>query len=356
METYMTIEAAAEALAPESVTPAAEPTDLGAVWDKMQEAPDNSPDDTNQEAQEASEPDTTEEPAPQESVEAEATPDSQDGVKVEPPSALPRELKAHWSEIPEAARGEFQKVLKEWNDKLSDQGRQIQGIAPIRDELVSLVKEIPQYAGMKPAEVAQDMRRFRENVIVPLESKPVETLLRVAQEKGVAEQLRAALGGEQPTQGGQQTQQMVQTITQLQRKIAQLENPEYWSERVGQITQETTLQNEVSLFAENADHWSEVESHIPTVVPLIRAKMGQDASPKDVLEAAYNLAVSQFVPDAQKAPEPAAVDEAAAIPDPEQAEKARKAKSVNVSGGPSKPRKLSQKELLSQTYDRMQKS
>lgn len=350
----MTIEAAAEALAPESVTPAAETPDLGTVWDKMQEAPDDSPDDSIQEAQEAPKPDDPKEPAPQESIEAEVTADSQDGPKVEPPSALPRELKAHWSKIPEAARSEFQKVLKDWNDKLSDQGRQIQGIAPIRDELVSLVKDIPQYAGMRPAEVAADMRRFRENVIVPLESKPVETLLKVAQDKGVAEQLRAALGGEQP-QGGQHTQQMMQTITQLQRKIAQLENPEYWSERVGQITQETTLQNEVTQFAENADHWSEVESHIPTVVPLIRAKMGESASARDVLEAAYNLAVSQFVPDAQKAPEPAAVDEAAAQPDPEQAEKARKAKSVNVSGGPSKPRKLSQRELLSQTFDRMQK-
>ena len=344
----MTIEAAAEALAPEPVTPALE-DDLGAVWDKMQEVPDNSPEEPKQEV----EAEVQEEPAEEPETPQEATEEAKE-PEPEAPGGLPRGLKEHWSKIPEEARGEFQRVLKDWNDKLSEQGRQVQGIAPIRDELVNLVKDVPQYAGMRPADVAADLRAFRNNVIVPLETKPVETLLKVAQERGIAEQLRAALGGEQ-SQGGQQAQQMAQTIQQLQRKIEQLENPEYWSERVGQITQQTTLQSEVQQFAAEAEHWEDVETHIPAVVPVMRAKLGESASAKDVLEAAYNEAVRLFVPNAEKAPEPAAVEEAAAVTDPEQAEKARKAKSVNVTGGPSKKRQLTEDELLTQAWDRAQK-
>ena len=350
----MSIEAAAEALAPAQTAPEAPQVDLGAVWDNMQEGPDDKTDNPIQEAQEAPEPDATEEPAQAATDKPKDAPGSEARTEDAPPSALPRELKEHWKDIPEAARGEFQKVLKDWNDKLSDQGRQVQGIAPIRDELVSMVKDLPQYADMKPHEVAADLRTFRQNVIVPLQTKPVETLLRVAQERGVADQLRAALSGEQH-QGGHQAQQMVQTIQQLQRKIEQLESDDYWSERVGSITQQSSVQTEVQQFAEQAEHWGDVEKHIPLVVPAIRAKLGEGAAPKAVLEAAYNEAVRLFVPESQKAPEIAPVDEAEATVDPEKAEKARKAKSVNVSGGPSKPRKLSSRELLSQTYDKMQK-
>lgn len=350
----MTVEAAAEALAPAETTPEAQNVDLGAVWDQMHKEPDNSDDTPVQEAAQETEPDTSEEPAQEETGEQKEAAAVETKNDEAPPSALPRELKEHWKDIPEAARGEFQKVLKEWNDKLSDQGRQVQGIAPIRDELVSMVKDLPQYADMRPEEVAADMRLFRQNVIEPLQHRPVETILKVAQDRGIVDQLRAALSGEQHD-GGQQNQQMVQTIQQLQRKIEQLENPDYFSERVSQVTQQSSVQTEVQQFADQAEHWGAVEEHIPLVVPAIRAKLGEGAAPKAVLEAAYNEAVRLFVPESQKAPEIAPVDEAEATADPERAEKARKAKSVNVSGGPSKPRKLSETELLAQTFDKMQK-
>ena len=347
----MTIEAAAQALAPESVSTPED--DMGAVWDRMQGEQDNSPDTTTQAPQEAVEPESVEEPAQAENAQEKP----EEGPKTDAPTGLPRGLKEHWAQIPEAARDELQRVTKEWNDRLSEQGRLVQGIAPIRDVLVEIAKDVPQYAGMKPHEVAADLRAFRANVIEPLEKQPVETLLKVAKERGVAEQLRAALGGETP-QGAQETQQLMQVINGLQRKIEQLENPEFWAERVSTITQQGSLQNEVESFASNtneAPHWGEVEEHIPAVIPLMRAKMGQQASPRDVLKAAYNEAVRLFVPDAEKATEAAPVEEAEALPDPEQAEKARKAKSVNVTGKPSKPRPLTEDELMANVWDKAHK-
>lgn len=83
----------------------------------------------------------------------------------------------------------------------------------------------------------------------------------------------------------------------------------------------------------------------------MRSELGQNASPKDVLKAAYELAVQRRMPDT-KAKEPP-VEEAKATPDPKRTEAAIKAKSVNVSSTTTgKEREMTEDEILSAAYRR----
>lgn len=339
----MTVEATAEALIPDANPEPSLADDLGAIWDKNQE-------EQQEQTDQSTEPEQDEEAeAVEQPVEE---PEAEQAVEI--PSTVPKGLREHWGAMPEGAREQVQNVIKEWSDKLSEQGRQMQGIKPIQEELAETAKSIPDFMNMKPHEVAREIRTFRETVLAPLNEKPVETLLQVAKQRGVEEQLRAALGGEQ-SQAGDQLTKAFQTIQQLQKQVQQLSNPEYMREQVRSITQETSVETEVNDFASKADHWSEVADYMPQFVQAARAKHGPDAPARDVLKAAYDAAVSFVVPEASKASEPTPVDEASVGVDPEKAQAASKAKSVNVSGRPSKPRQLSEKEELSAVYDRMQK-
>lgn len=335
----MDVQATAQALAPEAVVSEpvvtteveAEP-DYGAVYDKLTA---EGPVEAESEAAEAVEvPDDVE--APAEAVEA--------------PTDVPVALRKHWSAIPEDARDAVLASQREMSRKLSDMGRQVQGIGPIRDVLVSAVKDLPALGNMKPEQVAQEVVSLAK-ISADFRTKPLETFLSLAQKHGMTDALRQALGGQQ--QGAETTAALHTQIRQLQEQISRAADPDFIREQVSAVTMQERTMADVTSFASAKEHWGEVEAYMPDVIRMLQ-KANPDSPPKDILEKAYDTALTVYRPDL-KAPVQAAV-EAAEQPDPERAKAAIQAKSVNVPGRTAgKPRELTEDEAYDAIWERAQR-
>lgn len=333
----MEIQATAQALAPEVVssepvvTSEAEP-DYGAVYDKLTEEQPEAPKEAESAPEKAIE-------AP---VEAEVAPEP-----VDAPTDVPVALRKHWGALPEDAREAVLASQREMSRKLSDMGRQVQGIGPIRDVLVSAVKELPALANMRPEEVAQDVMQLAK-MSADFQSKPLETFLALAKQKNMTDALRQALGG-QP-QAAQETATLQNEIRALKQQLARAADPDFIRQQVSAVTMQERVLSEVQAFAAKQEHWAEVEPLLPQFIPAIREAM-PGASEKDILARAYETALHLKRPDL-KAPAKAA-DQAAAQPDPERTQAAIQAKSVNVPARTTgKPRELTEEEAYSAVYDR----
>lgn len=333
----MDLEATAQALVTETALPEqvaatetvdAEP-DYGAAFDKaMAETP-----------AEAAEPAPEADEAP---AEAEVAQEA-----VEAPTDVPVALRKHWSGLPEEARDAVLTSQREMSRKLSDMGRQVQGIAPIRDVLVEAGKMNPALMHMTPQDVARDMMRLAQ-ISAEFDRNPIGAFQKLAEEKGLTEALRKHYGG-QP-QEAHQTASLQNEIRALKQQLARAADPEFIREQVSAVTMQERVISDVQGFAAQQEHWSEVESFMPKVIPLVRDAM-PDASAKDVLARAYDLALQTYRPDL-KAKAQAAV-EAAVVPDPERAKAALQAKSVNVTGRASgQARELTEDERYAAAYDR----
>lgn len=271
-------------------------------------------------------------------------------VAVDAPTDVPVALRKHWSVIPEDARDAVLTSQREMSRKLSDMGRQIQGINPIREALVTAVRENPALANMRPEDVATDVMELAR-YSAGFKAKPLETLLGLAQKHNMIDALRQAFGG-QP-QAAQDTAQLQGQIRALQEQLARTADPEFIREQVSAVTHEQRVLSDVQAFAETQEHWGEVEEFLPKVIPFVRDAM-PEAPQKDILAKAYDLALSTYRPDL-KAPAKAAV-EAAAQPDPERIQAAIQAKSVNIPAKVSgKPREMTEEEIYSAAYDRAAK-
>ena len=266
---------------------------------------------------------------------------------VDAPTDVPVALRKHWGALPEDAREAVLASQREMSRKLSDMGRQVQGIAPIRDVLVDAVKANPAIANMRPDELARDVMELAQ-FSAAFKSKPLETFITLANKHGMTDALRQALGGN--AQGAQQTATLQNEISALKAQLARAADPEFIREQVSAVTMQERVLSDVQAFAATQEHWGEVEAFMPKVIPLIREAM-PDASGKDVLAKAYDLALQTYRPDL-KAKAQAAV-EAAAQPDPERMQAALKAKSVNVTGRTTgKAREMTEDEAYAAVYDR----
>jgi len=332
----MDLEATAQALVTETALPeqvaSSEPSepDYGAAYDRA----------TSEDPVEAAE-------APQEAPEPEAAPEQPAQEAVDAPTDVPVALRKHWSALPDEARDAVLSSQREMSRKLSDMGRQVQGISPIRDVLVSAAKDIPALMNMRPEEVAQEVLSLAK-ISGDFRTKPLETFISLAQQHGMVDALRQALGGN--AQGAQESAALQNEIRTLKQQLSRAADPEFIREQVSAVTQQERVLSDVQAFAEQQEHWAEVESFMPKVIPLLREAM-PDASGKDVLARAYELALQTYRPDL-KAKAQAAV-EAAAQPDPERIQAALKAKSVNVTSRTSgKTRELSEDEAYAAVYER----
>ncbi len=327
-QALLTEPAQAEQVAAIETTTTDEP-DYGAVYDKL----------TAESPVEDAEP-------PAEAVEAPAEVETAP-EPVEAPTDVPVALRKHWGALPEDAREAVLSSQREMSRKLSDMGRQVQGISPIRDVLVDAVKANPAIANMRPDELARDVMELAQ-FSAAFKSKPLETFITLAQKHGMTDALRQALGG-QP-QAAQQTANLQNEIAALKQQLARAADPEFIREQVSAVTMQERVMSDVQAFAAEQDHWGEVEAFMPDVIQLVRKAM-PEASGKDVLARAYDVALQTYRPDL-KAKAQAAV-EAAVTPDPERTQAALKAKSVNVPGRTTgKPREMTEEELYSAAYDR----
>jgi len=335
----MTIEAAAQALAPEAVVSEpsvteAEP-DYGAVYDKLTaEAPIEA------------------ESAPAEAVDTpeqvEAAPEPE--AAVEAPTDVPTALRKHWSALPEDARDAVLTSQREMSRKLSDMGRQVQGLSPIKDVLLNASKDLPALMNMRPEQVAQEVVVLAK-AIADFRTKPLETFIALAQEHKMIDALRQALGGQGQT--AQNTAALQTELRQMKDQLARAANPEFIREQVSAITMQERALSEVTEYAAAKEHWAEVEEDLPAFIAAVQ-RVNPDASHKDVLDRAYELALQTKRPDL-KAPAKTAV-EAVPQPDPERAKAAIEAKSVNVTGRTTgKPRELTEEEAYDAAWTRAQR-
>lgn len=305
---------------------AAERAALDAIWDKASAEPEgdsagegeNAPDEgaINPIAEPA-------EPAP---------------APVKAPYDLPAAYNDIWGDLNDKQRETLTRSYREASNKWGEIGRQVKGIEPIRDVLVKAAREIPGMADMSPQEVAEQVFELA-GWAQRLNADPASALKEIADAKGIN------LSGEKQTDEQAASAALRAQIARLEQRLEQASNPEFLANQVTQITTQQRLQGEIDSFSASREHWGTVEPHMPAAISIAKAKLGQSASATDVLSAAYDLAVSQFV-TSPTAP-PAAAATAAPQRDPQ---KAREAKSINVTSAPSAKAPLTERQLMEQVW------
>lgn len=289
------------------------------------------------------------EDAEQPATEAEAAPEpaQEPEQEQEPaPTDLPAGVKTAWASLTPEAREAVTNSHREMSRKLAEQTRFVNGLGPIRDVLAQAAREMPNLANMRPEQVAAEVMSLAK-VSRDFAEKPVETLLGLAKKHGMENALRQALGD--APQDASQAIALQNEISALKQQLQRVSDPEYVRSQVSAVSAERQIIDEVTAFAQGAEHWAEVENHIPSFVPIMREKLGQNASAKDVLAAAYDAALTIYLPDVKAQAQAAAT---AAQPDPK-TEAALKAKSVNVRATASgATRVMTEDEVLSAAFDR----
>lgn len=241
-------------------------------------------------------------------------------VEVELPPGLPVGLKTVWGKLDDEARSIIQKSQNELSGKLANQGRLVQQITPIRDVLVEAARDIPELQGMSPQQVASEVMHLAR-VNAEFKKDPVTALLKFADQAGMREQLAQALGVT-PGQAPQQFNTIPSKIAELEQKLAQALDPEYIASQVSEVTARARTSEEVMAFAATAEHWAEIEADLPAIIPGVQAILGEQASAKDVLAKAHEIAVSLRFPQPPASP----------VAQPDRVQAAQKAKAVNLPG------------------------
>lgn len=312
---------------------ASDEPDLGAAYDKIM-------------ARDESEPEGDD--VSDDSVADDAEPEQEAEETAEAPSNLPYEVRQHWAEMPEGAREAVTAAHKELSEKLTEQGRIVSGLKPIRDTLVEMVQEIPEMSGMKPEDVAAEMKSLAQ-VSQAFNRDPLGAIMGLARQHGLEHALAQQFGGQQP--GGEYVNALQQRVNELEGYLQQM-NPDNLFQEFERRTTERSVLEKVNEFANSAEAWGQVEEHMPAAIDFVKRTLGGDASPEKVLETAYELAIERLAPEAKA--KLSAAEQAAEQRDPERAEAASKAKSVNVNGARTgRKRAMSEREMLSAKYDEL---
>ncbi len=323
--------------APAAEAPQSDDELLAAAFDRATEGPQEAESEP-QEAESVAE-------APEAAAEADDASGEQDEPEqIEIPTDMPAGLKKHWSSLSDDARNDIMSSHREMANKTSAAMREVKGLAPIKDVLIQSIQMHPALAEMQPGEVAQQIPALIQ-AGQRLKSDPVGGIMHLIQQHGVGPHIAQALGGN--VDGAA----MQQEVARLREQV----DPRRQEAQINRVIEQERTQSVIAEFSQGKEHWSAVEDHLPQFVELAKRQAGPQAPAKALLEAAYDMALRAIMPD--KAPTHAAADEAAAKPDPELEQKARQAKSVNVSGRKTgKQRPMTEGELLSAAYDRASKA
>lgn len=298
---------------------------------------------------EPSEPESADDAPDDDQEEPEAA--ENESEEVELPHDLPVKLKDGWGKIPEEMRDTITSAHREMAQKVSQASREVNAYKPIRGALEAAIKANPAIADMKPEEVAQQLPGLVQ-AGQQLKQNPVQAILTLAQQHGVAQHLAQALGG---NVDGARFQQEISTLRQENERLRQELNPDRLRENFDSWHAETQTMSAVQKFANEAEHWGELEDKLPPFIEAAKAILPDSTAPEAVLEEAYNMALQRLLPDKAKAPK--AASEAAPEPDPAKVESAKRATSVNVQGkSAGKPRPKTEDELLDEAWRKMQQA
>ena len=322
---------------------------MGAIFDKLTAEGVEEEPATESEA-EAPETEPAEEAEPDAEAEAEAVEEPEpEPEAVEAPSFIPDAVKAHWDKLTPEQRQAIEGAQRDLSSRMTELGRVAKASRPVYDVLVQAAREMPTLANMTPEAIARDVFRMAQ-VQDQLARDPVNTLLRVAQDYGAVDALRAAVAGQAAPEGAQQTQALVAEIRDLKRQLEAVADPAAIESRVMQTLSARDAERVVTDFAATKEQWSAVENTMPQFVQIAQARLGEGAQAKAVLDLAYDMAINAD-PDLRKqavAPAPKAQ-----APDPERTAAALKAKSVNVvSKSTGKPREMSESQKMAAVWDK----
>lgn len=325
--------AAAVAPAPEAVDE--DTAAMAAVWRKNnapEEAPEPEP------AAEAPE-EAPQEPTAEEAAEPELEPEAEPVEAVEAPDHLPSAIKAQWAAIPPEAREAINAAHLRMGERLAEQGRVTAAAKPVYDVLVGLARSHPAVANMPPAAIAQEVAQLYSG----LQQDPVRTLAAIAQNYGALDGLRAALNGQPaPPPAAPDPRRLAAAIPDLVAREVE--------RRVTEHQALSSAEQTAREFAASKPLWADVEGDLPDFIRLVQ-KQRPGASPKDTLDAAYDMAI-------HARPELRAKVQAAAIPAPAQPDPARteaqlRAKAVNVPASrPTTSPRMTEDEIMQAIYRR----
>jgi hypothetical protein len=286
-----------------------------------------------------------EEPAAEAVAEAPAVAEKVETPQVEVPTDLPAGLKERWADIPEAARDVILSTQRDLSSKLATQGRLYHTIKPIHEVVARAAQEIPGLNEMTGEQVAE--RLF---TIAKMEGdffrNPAQTLIKIAQDNGALDALRSALSGQPAEALPAQVAQIAPLMAKIAQLAARLEGqPAAIKQAVTETALETEVLSIITKFAtDNKAEWGAVEADLPGFVAIAKNKATEGASAQDILSNALEMAV--FANPELRAKRLAAALPAPAATDPKRTEAAIKAKSVNVTGSPPKPRPMTEEEAM----------
>jgi len=313
----------------------------GAMFDKLTaEGIEPEPEETAQDAvQEEKAEGLTEQPEPEATEQA--------APVVEAPPDLPAPIKAKWAAMPEDAREAVLSSHRDLSRKLADQGRVVQASKPIYDVLVQAAQDIPTMRDMTPEQIARDVFAMAK-IQGQLATNPVQTLLGVAQRYGAMDALKQALTG-QAAPAAQENIALANELREVKAQLARIADPNAIERQVSQTLTTRDTERMVMEYAGQKEFWGAVESQIPAFIPMVQQRLGEGASAKDILDAAYDMAIHAN-PDLRAkltppAPQPAPVDPARTVAQ-------MKAKSVNVTSRPAPAREPTETQALGAVWDK----
>jgi hypothetical protein len=368
MTEQMTTEAPAEAL---PTAPEAESEDaaLHAIWEKHQgegTAAEPAEDDPAPVARdEAGRFQSTKpkEPVKPEPVKAETTEgqkpeQAEDGEKPQQATRpaiyhrLPKAVQAQWDTLPDDLRESVARSHDEMAKKSMEAGRLAAGLGPIRDALAGAIRELPGLQNMTPQQLAEGALKMAR-VESHLMTAPVDTILQIAQERGVLNDLRARLAGQGPQPQGQQQAgqippQIIQHIQRLEQQVKQLSSPDIIRGQVASTLAEQQAASSVQGWMGQRGLSEQAAQMIVPYVPHAMEAAGAGASHSDILDLAYQMATRDLGLSA--APQAAPAQPAQAQHPAPPREGALRAKSVNVTSRASEPRQPTEEESMLAAY------
>ncbi len=347
----------------------AERVEMGAIWDKanaegFEEKPTVEEQPRGPDGKFVAKEPAEEDPVEVEEVAAEivtpegdktaetATPEADETETVpgtvatsEAPSFLSYGIKQNWEKIPAEVQEAITADHKEYSDKMADQGRQLTAIQPIADQVVKAAQSIPGMRDMTPAQIAADVFNLAQ-IQAEMQQNPVETILKVANQYGALQGIKARLEGQQLPDNTSNVVNELRQMRQENERLREQMSPERIHDMMNQTLTQRDSQTRITEFASTREHYAQIESDLPVFIPAARQILGESASEMDILSRSYDMAINAR---GLKATE----TDLAPKPVPKQAELAVKAKSVNVtsrSTGTAKP--LTERELMGKVWDR----
>lgn len=305
---------------------------IGAIYDKLTEGA----------IVEETEPTPADAPKPEAAV-VEAAPDVE-----EPPTDIPAAVRQHWTTIPKEARDAFLSSQRESGRKLAESGRLVSGVKPVVDVLHRAIKEIPGMSKMRPDQVAHDVFEGAK-MVAAIRENPVANIVNLAKQHGALDALKAHFAG-QPAGQRDQSVALAQEVRALKQQLAQVSDPDRTRNTVNQIMAAQKTEDFVTGFAtDHKENWAVVEPFIPNMIPLAKQRLGNQASAKDVLTEAYEMAIHAH-PDLRA--KMVAAAQAPVASDPARLAAQRAAKSVNVTSQPGKSQPQTERAAMSAVWDK----